>query len=57
MDKVIVPQLTLVVKEDVYLFVSGSKTNNSDTSMFQEGISIGSIMDLSDISVNGCERY
>ena len=52
----IVPQLTLVVKEDVYVFVSGSKLNNSNTSMLQEGISVGSIMDLSDISVNGCER-
>ena len=26
-------QLTLVAKEDVYLFVSGSEMNNSDTSM------------------------
>ena len=56
MEKVIVPQLTLVVKKDVYLFVSRSKINNSDTSMLQEGISVGRIMDLSDISVNGCER-
>ena len=30
---VIVIQLTLVVKEDVYLLVSGSKIINSDTSM------------------------
>ena len=52
----IVPQLTLVVKEDVYMFVSGSKINNSDTSMLQERISVGRIMDLSDTSVNGCER-
>ena len=29
-------QLTLVVNEDVYLLVSGSKMNNSDTSMLQE---------------------
>ena len=27
-------QLTLVVKEDIQLLVSGSKMNNSDTSMF-----------------------
>ena len=33
MEEEIVPQLTPVVKEDVYLFVSGSKINNSDTSM------------------------
>ena len=31
--RMIVPQLTLVVKEDVYLLVSGSKKNNSDTFM------------------------
>ena len=56
MEKVTVPQLILVVKEDVYLLVSGSKINNSNTSMLQEGISVGRIMNLSDISVNGCER-
>ena len=33
MEEVIVLQLTLVVKEDVYLLVSGSEMNNSDTSM------------------------
>ena len=33
MEGVIVLQLTLVVKEDVYLFVLGSEMNNSDTSM------------------------
>ena len=33
MEGVILLQLTLVVKEDVYLLVSGSKTNNSNTSM------------------------
>ena len=33
MEGMIVQQLTLVVKEDVYLLVSGSKMNNSDTSM------------------------
>ena len=33
MEGVIVLQLTLVVKEDVYLLVSGSKMNNFNTSM------------------------
>ena len=33
MEKVIVIQLTLVVKNDVYLLVSGSGMINSDTSM------------------------
>ena len=33
MEEVMVLQLTLVEKEDVYLFVSGSEMNNSDTSM------------------------
>ena len=33
MEGVIVLQLTLVAKEDVYLFVSGSEMNNSDTFM------------------------
>ena len=33
MEKVIVLQLTLVVKKDVYLLVSGSRMINSDTSM------------------------
>ena len=33
MEGVIVLQLTLVVKEDVYLFVVGSRINNSNTSM------------------------
>ena len=33
MEGVIVLQLTLVVKEDVYVLVSGSKMDNSDTSM------------------------
>ena len=33
MEGVIVLHLTLVVKEDVYLLVSGSRMNNSDTSM------------------------
>ena len=33
MEGVIVLQLTLVIKEDVYLFVSGFEMNNSDTSM------------------------
>ena len=42
-------QLTLEAKEDVYLLVSGSRMNNSDTSMLKEGKSIGRIMDLSDI--------
>ena len=32
MEEVIVLQLTLEVKEDVYLLVSGSGINNSDTS-------------------------
>ena len=31
--KVIVLQLTLVVKKDIYLLVSGSRKINSDTSM------------------------
>ena len=42
-------QLTLEAKEDVYLLVSGSRMNNSDTSMLKEGKSVGKIMDLSDI--------
>ena len=33
MERGIVLQLTLVVKKDVYLFVSGSRMNNFDTSM------------------------
>ena len=33
MEGVIVLQLTLVVKKYVYLLVSGSEMNNSDTSM------------------------
>ena len=33
MEEAIVLQLTLVAKEDVYLLVSGSKMNNSETSM------------------------
>ena len=33
MEEVIVLQLTLEVKEDVYLLVSGSEMHNSDTSM------------------------
>ena len=33
MEEVIVLQLTLEVKEDVYLLVSGSRINNSDTLM------------------------
>ena len=33
MEKVIVLQLTLVAKRDVYLLVSGSGMNNSDTSI------------------------
>ena len=33
MEGVIVLQLTLVVKKDVYLLVSGSEINKSDTSM------------------------
>ena len=33
MEGLIVLQLTLVVKKDVYLLVSGSKMNNSSTSM------------------------
>ena len=33
MGGVIVLQLTLEVKEDVYFLVSGSEINNSDTSM------------------------
>ena len=33
MEEVIVLQSILVVKEDVYLLVSGSKMNNSHTSM------------------------
>ena len=33
MEGVIVLQLMLVVKEDVYLLVSGSEMNNSKTSM------------------------
>ena len=32
-EGVILLQLTLVVKKDVYLLVSGSEMNNSDTSM------------------------
>ena len=53
MGEEIVPQLTLVEKEDVYLFVSGSEINNSNISMLQERISVGRIMDLSDILVKG----
>ena len=49
MEGVIVPQLTLEAREDVYLLVSGSGMNNSDTSVLKEGKSIGRIMDLSDI--------
>ena len=41
-------QLTLVVEEDVYLSVSGSKMNNSNTSMLYERKFIGKMMDLSD---------
>ena len=41
-------QLTLVVKEDVYLLVLGSKMNNSDTSMFWKRKLVGKMMDLSD---------
>ena len=33
MEEVIVQQLTLVVKKDVYLLVSGCRMINSDTSM------------------------
>ena len=44
-------QLTLVAKEDVYLFVSVSELNNSDTFMLLEGKSVGRIMDLNDILV------
>ena len=33
MEEEIVLQLTLVVKKDVYLLVSGSRMINSDTSM------------------------
>ena len=33
MEGVIVLQLTLVAKDDVYLFVSGAEMNNSNTSM------------------------
>ena len=33
MEEVSALQLTLVVKEDVYLLVSGSEMNNSNTSM------------------------
>ena len=33
MEGVIVLQLTLVVKEDVYFLVSGSEMNNSNTFM------------------------
>ena len=50
------PQLTLVVKNDIYLFVSGSELNNPDTSMLQEGISVGRIMHLSGILVDGFKR-
>ena len=56
MEGVIVLQLTLVVKEDVYLFVSGSEINNPNTSMLWEGASVGRTMDLSDILVNGFKR-
>ena len=56
MEGVIVLQLTLVVKEDVYLFVSGSEINIPDTSMLQEGKSVGRIMDLNDILINGFKR-
>ena len=42
-------QLTLEVKEDVFLLLLGSRMNNSDTSILLEGKSIGRIMDLSDI--------
>ena len=48
MEEVIVLQLTLVVKEDVYLLVSGSKMINSNTSMLQERKSVAKMMDLSD---------
>ena len=42
-------QLTQEAKGDVYLLVSGSRMNNSDTSMLKERKSVGRIMDLSDI--------
>ena len=45
MEGVIVLQLTLEAKKDVYLLVSGSRMNNSDTFMLKEGKSIGRIMD------------
>ena len=41
-------QLTLVVKKDVDLLVSASKMNNSDTSVLQEGKSVGKKMDFND---------
>ena len=48
MEGVTVLQLTLVVKEDIYLLVSVSKMNNSNTSMLSERKSVGKMMDLSD---------
>ena len=45
MEGVIVLQLTLEVKKDVYLLVSGSRMNHSDASILKEGKSIGRIMD------------
>ena len=48
MEEMVVLQLTPVVKEDVYLLVSGSKMINSNTSMILKRKSIGKIMDLND---------
>ena len=49
MEEVIVLQLTLEAKDDVYLLVSGCRMNNSDTFFLKQGKSVGRIMDLSDI--------
>ena len=47
MEEVIVLQLTLVVKEDVYLLVSGSKMNNSETYALGKK-TVGMMINLSD---------
>ena len=56
MEEGVVLQLTLEVKEDVYLLVSGSGINNSDISILWKEKFIGRIMDLNDKWVNGFER-
>ena len=48
MEEVIVLQLTLVVKKDVYLLVSGSEMNNSETIYAVGRKFVGKVMDLND---------